>query len=257
MNVRRLACLSLAALPLGCLAPALRPAEMADVGQVVGSVGLLFPDGQGSGVPVEGSATAAVGLLPHLQLEASGVIDSGNSGQTPPPLGSNVGADWRIGGGVRGAIPLGARYRSELQIAGLFDLGRSSRIVDSSTCSSFCSQTQFFDERRGTLEAGWVSNFEHHHGAVGLWLDGFAAFLEQSTTSSSGSCPPPVFRSDFTVGGLGARFGLDLRPFDAAPWLGFLFGASTGFPVTTPSNGQLDVRELDWFEIGAGFLFVL
>lgn len=246
-----LALVGLAGLPLGCLAPALRPAEMADVGQVVASVGGMFPDGQNSASGLEGSATAAVGLLPHLQLEAAGVLDQGDT-QAP-----TAGVNWRLGGGLRGAVPLGTSH-SEIQIAGLFDLGRSTDIFSTGGCLNHCSRTEFFDERRATVEAGWVHNFDRHRGAVGIFVDGFASFLEETAIAEVGNCGgTPFYRSDFAVGGLGYRFSLDLRPFDAMPWLGVLLGASAGGPTTGTPVGSQDLSELVWFDVGAGLLFVL
>jgi hypothetical protein len=223
----------LALAPLGCFAPAVRPVAMADFGHISATVGGIFPDEDNGQSWLEGSAALAIGILPHVQLEASGVIDQGNSQPATSSTSSvTTGPNWSLGGGLRTAIPLADTF--DVQLALLYDH------VDTTHVINFCgTSVQSWQLSRETAEVGLVGRLDRSL-AIGIWLDGM---LDEVTFDSQGG-PGNVL-------GLGARVCVEFRPWpEDLKWLSFVLGASTGFSIATlsgDSNGPYP-----WLNLGLG-----
>ncbi len=220
--------------PLGCFAPAVRPVAMADFGHISATIGGIFPDEDNGHSWLEGSAALAVGLAPHLQLEATGAIDQGNS---QPATASTSAVDtspnWTVGGGVRGAFPIGDSF--DVQLAGLFDE------VDTTHVINFCgTSVQTWQMSRETVEVGLVGGIAEKTVDIGVWVD---AMLDEITLDSSGG-PGNALE-------LGARVGVQFRPWPTdLKWLSFIVGASTGFPVAVLSGESNS--PYPWLNVGLG-----
>ncbi len=83
----------------GCLAPVLHQVEIAEMGQVAGGL-----SAQVTALGVQAEAQAAVGVLPHLQIEGSGTAGA---------------AGWAASAGARGQFPIFGDALS-VQIAGSY-----------------------------------------------------------------------------------------------------------------------------------------
>lgn len=196
----------------GCFAPAIRPVQMADYGHVSLSAGLQFPEANANNDDVEVSAFAAMGVAPHLQLELSGAIDSGDAAQGGIPY------NWALGAGLRGGIPAGPDF--QIQIAGLYEqidasLTRTGLWGGGSTSTTRGS--------RETVEVGPVWTNGDRTFAAGAYLD---VAMGEMTEVSSGEFAGPGLPLD-----VGARVAVEIRPWSEVRWLGLLAQLSFAFPV--------------------------
>ncbi len=233
---------ALAIAPLGCFAPAVRPVAMADFGQVSATVGGIFPDEDNSSSWLEGSAVLAAGIAPHLQLEAAGAIDQGNP-QTSVNANAavNTGSNWSIGGGLRGAIPLGEA--TDIQLAALYDR------LDSTHMTNFCgTSVESWEISRETVELGLTGRIGDRTLEFGVWLDGMVDEIPHDVLVDPGGTPLSM---SGMVLQLGARVGIELRPWpDSLRWLSFVLNVSGAGHLATLS-GNPD-GPYPWLNVGLG-----
>ncbi|MHB1843447.1 MAG: hypothetical protein ACYCWW_01255 [Deltaproteobacteria bacterium] len=231
----------------GCLSPALHPVELVQPGQVAAVVGANVPSYE------DGSALVAVGVLPHLQLEAEG---AGNWLSDDAP-------DWRLGARLRGEIPLSNGFA--VNLAG--GVAESYYTVRTTGCFGSCDSD--LRSRELTLETGVT-----YHAApigVGLWLD-HAGALSQGASRQATSPPGPGAPAGATcvttpIAGWNYLFGVTLGiEADLTSFAHFLFNFSTGLPLqgynqstgqtTFGTNLENATTALQWFTAGLGFELV-
>jgi hypothetical protein len=199
----------------GCFAPAIRPVEMADFGHVSLTAGFLFPEANANGNDFEYSALAAVGVAPHLQLEVSGAMDSGDSSQGGIPF------NWALGAGLRGGVPIGDGADYQIQVAALYEWADAS-LTRAGLCSSGSTSTT--RGSRETLEIGPTYEDVDRTFAIGFWLDVALGEMNEVSTGSLAGLGLPL--------DVGARIGVQARPW--APdimWLSLLFDLEFAYPV--------------------------
>jgi hypothetical protein len=175
----------------------------------------------------------AVGILPRLQLEATGAIDQGNQqAGTNFTTAINSGPNWSLGGGLRTAIPLGGDF--DTQIAALYDR------IDTTHVTNFCSTTeQSWHLSRETAEVGIAGKVDDVL-ALGFWLDGMLDEITLDSLAGPGN-----------VVELGGRFGLQLHPWpESLGWLSFVLNLASGFPVATVSGAASGPNP--WINLGLG-----
>ncbi len=213
----------LLALPLGaCLGPAVRPVELAEPGHVEASLGLALPNFD------EVSAQAAVGLAPHLELEASG---AGNWDSENPP-------DWRLDARLRGQIPVAGPVSVDLGLG----VAESYYTATQQSCSMSCNSP--LRSRYLTGETGLVWHLPPI--AFGTWIDHAVAFSEGENCYAS-----PGFTAVNYV--LGGTIGVE---FDVASFFHFLINLSTGSALY-PTNLDNARTAIEWFDAGLGLEFIL
>lgn len=156
--------LTCAMLATGCrLSPPLHPVEVAGFGHVAAAV-----SGQ-IGESLQANAQVGVGIAPHLQLEASGALGSGDAGSS-----------YSGSAGLRGQIPLlptredGSSALS-LQVAGLYGhtflAGGTGCDHDNWFYPNTCSPSATIDT--GSAELGLVGRVGSSRSVSwGAWLSG-------------------------------------------------------------------------------------
>ena len=163
-----------ASLTTGCFAPVMHPVEIAEFGHVTASVAA-----QTTGGSLQGEAQAAVGVVPHLQLEGSTALGLDDS--------------WSAGAGLRGQIPVVPKLLS-VQVAGLYDHQSLTPVGSLFGCGSFfdgsggCAQSYGAMIDAWSAEVGLVGRFLRTPGSAswGLWIaQGWGSAETASTAALS------------------------------------------------------------------------